>query len=968
MRGAVMRMPSSAGRRRSAILAALLALGGCAGAPPVDGTFVPTGQLVTPLAAPGADFAALDPGLAGLPEFRAGQAVALAPSPDGRTLLVLTSGYNRNSDAKGRRIAAASNEYVFVYDVGAGPPRQRQVLTVPNSFVGIAWDRDGAGFHVGGGVDDDVHSFTRRDGMFAETMPPIALGHREGLGVKTRPATAGIAVSPDGGRLLVVNHENDSVSLIDLAGRRVLAELDLRPGRNDAAQRGVAGGEYPLAVVWRDAGKAYVTSQRDREIVVLAIDGDRLAVANRIKTPGQPNQLLLDRAARRLYVANDNSDSVIVVDTAQDEIVAEIPVAAPAALLPNRENLKGANPNGLALAPDERTLFVTLGGLNAVAVVALADGGAPRDMDGDEDDDDDDAPPARSRVVGLIPTGWYPNAVSVGADGRRLVVANGKSPPGANPGACRNSLSLDPAALAACRGRNQYVWQLEKAGLLSLPLPDAATLARLTLQVARNDNFPGLQRRHAQDETMAFLRTRIRHVVYVVKENRTYDQILGDLEIGDGDPALALLPERLSPNHHALARGFVTLDAFHDSGESSNTGWSWSTAARSNDFTEKMAPVNYAGRGLNYDAEGLNRLVNVGIADPAARRTANPATPDDPDLLPGTADVGALDSGADGAGAGYLWDAALRAGKTLRNFGFFGDFTLPAPLLREPAKTATPVFVASKAALAPVSDPYYRGFDLRLPDFWRIREWSREFDAMIAANAVPDLMLVRLPNDHFGSFAAALDGVGTVETQMADNDYALGLLVERIARSPVGGDTLIFVVEDDAQAGADHVDAHRSIALIAGPYVKQRALVTTRYTTVNLLRTIEEVLGLPPLGLNDGLAEPMDDVFDRTRRDWRYAAIVPEILRTTALPLPAAVAARDAGDRCAPPRHDAAFWEARMRGQDFSVEDHLDVKRFNAALWFGLRGDGSALPERDGRDLRQNRAGLLADAAARCLH
>jgi YVTN family beta-propeller protein len=958
---------------------ALTALTGCAGAArdnqAAAGTFVPTGQRITPLAALGADFANLDPGLPGLPDFRAGQAVALAPSPDGRLLLALTSGFNRNFDSAGRRTAEASNEYVFVYEAGSGVPRQRQVLTVPNSFIGIAWDHDGAGFHVSGGVDDVVHSYRSQDGVFAEVAAPIPLGHQEGLGVRTKPAAAGIAVSPDGQRLLVVNHENDSVSLIDLAARRAVAELDLRPGRSNPALSGVAGGEYPFAVVWQAADKAYVTSQRDREIVVVTINAEVLSASKRIKLRGQPNNAVLDRTATRLYVAADNSDSVAVIDTAKDEILADIPVAAPVALLANPDRLKGANPNGLALAPDQRTLFVTLGGLNAVAVVALEDVGAPRkkdggekdrgEKDGGEDDDDDDKPATMSRVVGLIPTGWYPNAVSVSADGRRLVIANSKSPPGPNPGACRDSLSLQQGALSLCTSRNQYVWQLEKAGLLSLPLPDAAGLARLSLRVAHNNNFPSAQSRQAQDKTMAFLRSRIRHVVYVVKENRTYDQLLGDLEIGNGDPALALLPEALSPNHHALARGFVTLDAFYDSGESSNTGWSWSTAARTNDFTEKMAPVNYAGRGLQYDAEGMNRLVNVGIAEPAGRREANPATPDDPDLLPGTADVAALDSGTGGAGVGYLWDAALRAGKTLRNFGFFGDFTLPAPLLREPAKERTPVFSATKPALAAVSDPYYRSYDMRLPDFWRIKEWAREFDGMLASATVPDLMLVRLPNDHFGSFAAALDGVTTVETQMADNDYALGLLVERIAASPIAADTLIFVVEDDAQAGADHVDAHRSIALVAGPYVKQRSLVSTRYTTVNLLRTIEDILGLPPLGLNDGLAEPMHDLFDPAQRDWRYQASVPAILRTTQLPLPAAMAQRDGG-RCPPPRNDAAFWDSRMRGQDFSSEDRLDVKRFNEALWFGLKGDDAKLPERHGRDLRQNRATLLAAAPRFC--
>src|SRR5260221_112704 len=201
---------------RSITLVGLIALGaltGCAGAvrdPAVTSTFVPTGQRITPLAAPGADFAMLDPGLPFLPDFRAGQAVALAPSPDGRLLLALTSGFNRNFDSAGRRIAEASNEYVFVYDVGAGVPRKQQVLTVPNSFIGIAWDRDGGGFHVSGGVDDVVHSYRSQDGVFAEVAAPIPLGHQDGLGVRTKPVAAGLARSPAGQGRPVVNHENDS--------------------------------------------------------------------------------------------------------------------------------------------------------------------------------------------------------------------------------------------------------------------------------------------------------------------------------------------------------------------------------------------------------------------------------------------------------------------------------------------------------------------------------------------------------------------------------------------------------------------------------------------------------------------------------------------------------------------------------------------------------------------------------------
>jgi YVTN family beta-propeller protein len=949
--------------------AALLLISACRGDPPPSeaeaaGTFVPTGQQVTPLAAPGAVFAPLEPDLPGLPGFRAGQAVSLAPSPDGTTLLLLTSGYNRNFDAAGRRDPALSNEYIFVYAIGAGAaPQKRQVLQIPNSFIGLAWAPDGGAFYASGGVDDLVHRFARQaDGSFA-ALPPVALGHASGLGIRTKPAVAGIAVSPDGGRLLVANHHNDSVSLIDLAAGKAIAELDLRPGRIDPGQQGVAGGEYPYGIAWAAADKAYVTSPRDREVVALRIAGERLAVAERLKLQGQPGALLLDRAKRRLFVANDNSDSLAIVDVERDRLLGEIAVGAPAALLPNRERLKGANPNGLALAPDERTLFITLGGLNAVAVVAL---GQPAKTDDDNDDDDGDEEaakrPALGRVVGLVPTGWYPNAVALDAAGQRLFVVNGKSDPGPNPAGCRDTLATVPGALANCLGHNQYVWQLEKGGLLSLPVPSAATLARLSLQVAANNNFPAGRARPAQDAKMAFLRQHIRHVVYVVKENRSYDQVLGDLEIGNGDPRLALLPERLSPNHHALARQFVTFDNFYDSGETSNTGWVWSTAARTTDLMEKTAPVNYAGRGLSYDSEGLNREVNVGIATTAERRRVNPATPEDPDLLPGTADVAAPDAADGAAGAGYLWDAALKAGKSLRNYGFFGDFTLAAPPLREPFKDGIPVFVATKPALRPVSDPYYRSYDMRYPDFWRVTEWARDFDDLAAAGRLPDLMLVRLPNDHFGSFGQALDGVGTVETQMGDNDYALGWLVARIAASPIAADTLILVVEDDAQAGADHVDAHRSVAFIIGPYVKRQALVSTRYTTVNMLRTIEEVLGLPPLGLNDGLAAPMSDAFDATApATWQYAAIVPELLRMTELPLPPRLAAAERVDSCAPPR-DARYWAAQMAGQDFSVEDRLDTKRFNAALWRGLKGEGAPPADRDGRDLRNGRAALLAAA------
>jgi YVTN family beta-propeller protein len=942
------------------------------------GELLPTGARITPLAAPAARFVSLNPNLPQLPDFTVGQAVELAVGPDGATLLALTSGYNRNLGPDGRPIPALSNEYVFVFDISGREPVKRQVLQIPNSFLGLVWRTDGAGFFVSGGVDDNIHVFKRDGAGFVEDGAPIPLNHMAGVGLDVKPVAGGLAVSPDGKRLLVANVENDSVSLVDIDARAVVAELDLRPGKIDLAKAGTAGGEYPLSVVFGSDSRAFAGAARDREILMLSLKGNALAVEKRIKLAGQPTKLIVNKDRTRLFAAADNSDTVVVLDAGDGDLLTEFPIAAPEALFPNPRGLRGASPNNLALSPDERTLFVTNAGLNAVAVVELG-----RDAFEDEnesggaaDERDDDAKrPKNSRVVGLIPTGWYPNAAAVGRGGRALFVVNGKSNAGPNPDACRDDLSVTNAGSLVCRAKNEYIWQLSKAGFLYLPTPKPATLARLTLQTAQNNHFSGQDERRENAKLMEFLRTRIKHVVYIVKENRGYDQVLGDLEIGDGDPSLNLFPDVATPNHHALARNFVTLDRFFDSGESSNTGWQWTTAARTNDYSEKNAPTNYAGRGFTYDQEGPNRNVNVGVATLDERRASNPATPDDPDLLPGLADVAAPDASAENggaAGAGYLWDAALRAGLTIRNYGFFGDLSRYSakdasviPPIRDPFFEKRQVFFAAKAALMPYTDIYFRGFDMAYPDFYRLQEWRREFAQQLEKGVMPSLTLLRLPLDHFGSFATAIDGVNTPLLQMADNDYAVGAVVETIAASPFAKETLIFIIEDDAQNSADHVDAHRSIAYVVGPYVRQRALVSKPYTTVSMLRTIEDVLGVPPLGLNDGLAEPMAEVFDRSQENWSYTAMTPQILRATKLPLPDAQKRKAESDApCFNPQaYDALYWERAMAGQDFSQEDQLDTTRFNAALWRGVKGEDSAPPAAiaGAADLRQGRGALLAD-------
>ena len=933
-----------------------------------QGEMLPTGMRVTPSAAPGSIFQPLNPHLAGLPDFLADSAVAMALSPDGNALLILTSGYNLTYGADGKKQDEGSKEYVFVFDVSAGAPVQRQVIALANSFIGLGWAPDGRGFYVSGGVDDSVLRYRWQKGGFVADWQG-KLGHKEGNGPKIKPVASGLAASPDGKSVLIANYENDSVTLLDAATGAVTAERDLRPGRINPLQSGTPGGSYPWTVAWSSPSRAFVSIQRDREVLALDIRGNAITVARRLRLAGSPNQMLVSRDGSRLYIAQDNSDTVAAIETQNFRVLADIKVAAPAEILPNPAGLRGANPNFLALSTDERVLFVSLGGLNAISVVrldsdVLAPSAKPADDDDDDDDDANAKPTGTSRSIGLIPTGWYPNAVSVSRDGRFLYVANGKAPPGPNPAGCQPSTTGDDRP---CRSSNQMVLQLEKAGFLAMKLPSPASLAALTRQVARNDNFPpaGPQVDHA---VMQELHQRIRHVIYVIKENRTYDQVFGDLERGNGDPHLAMFPEALSPNHHALARAFVTLDNFTDAGAVSATGWNWSTAARTSDMTEKTVPVFSGQHGLTYDWEGQNRMINVALPTAAERHDADPRVPDDPDLLAGTADVAAPDAAVGGEGRGYIWDQALRTGLSVRNYGFFGDLSSYSkdspkriPPEHDPAAKGLVVFSTTKQALMGRTDPYYRGFDMEFADFWRIREWQREFREADAAGTLPTLTLLRLPHDHFGNFKEARDGVNTVETQFADNDYALGLLVETVAASREAGSTLIFVTEDDAQSGPDHVDAHRAPAFVIGPYVKRQAVVSTRYTTVSMLRTIEEVLGLPPMGLNDGLTAPMDEVFDLSQPNWTYRAIVPEILRTTDLPVPARAAALDGPALCQRDRlHDAHYWDWASRGQNFEVEDHLDVDAFNRALWSGRMGRETDYPGRSGQDLREGRDALLA--------
>jgi YVTN family beta-propeller protein len=905
------------------------------------------GVRITPSAVPGGSFQTLNPGLKQFPNYVAGGAVTTAVSPDKKTLLVLTSGFNRMNNSAGKQIPQDSTQYVFVFDISNKKPVQTQAIRVPNTYNGIAFDPGGKAFYVAGGVDDNFHIYgLGPDGWAESAGSPVPLGHEgQGVGLDVKPQAAGIAVSANGEQIVVANYYNDSISVLTKSpdGQWTkTSELDLRPGKIDPAQSGVPGGEYPYWVTIIDNDTAYISSLRDREIDVVNL-GQTPRLVARIHLKGQPDKMCLGADGKELYVVQDETDSVAVIDTASNKVTDDILVGGPPQFSMFKSGETGDNTNSLALAPDGKTLYVTNGTANDVAVVSLQD----------------------KQVLGVIPTGLYPDSVSLSGDGSYIYVANAKSPTGPNPGFCYGR-GVKGKTSAQCESSNLYDLQLIKAGLQSYPVPTSAQLKQLTDQVAQNDNY---QRKVSRQDwqTMAALRKKIKHVIYIIKENRTYDQVLGDLSVGNGDPSLTEFGQAITPNLHNLALNFVDLDNFYDRSEVSMDGWAWSTSARAPDIVEKTAAVNYAGRGLSYDTEGDNRNINVGLATQAEREAADPLTPKDPDVLPGTADVAAPDGPDDDGGTGYLWNQAMRAGLSVRNYGFFLDLSrynltganakYNIPEVTDPYKTHTQVAFPANAALAPVTDIYFRGFDNSFPDYFRYTEFARDFDARYAREGLPSLILLRFMHDHTGDFQTAIYHINTPERQQADDDYAVGLLVQKIAHSRYADSTLVFVIEDDSQDGADHIDTHRSIAFIVGPYVKHHAVVSTEYNTVDFIRTMEVILGLKPLNVSDAIAVPMADVFDIKQKSWTYSATASRMLVDTGLPLPPTVA------RLKPleSTHDAAYWANVTQGMNFRVEDDFNFGRYDRILWKGLMGSRPYPEGSTGLDLSHNRAALLRE-------
>ena len=971
-----------------------LASGQRRNAAPVGGNLLPDGFYITPTAAPGSIFQDLPTGLRADGSANANGAVNTALSPDGTALLIVTTGYNTGFYTQGPDGTAITwaaldpitgipsstmtpnAEWVFIFDVRGATPVQKQLINIPNTYHGLVWDPSGTRFYVAGGIDDRVEVFKSNtsgasaDGTYAPDAPFVLLNHNQPADVpvqqyptgglfSTTPVNnnpiaqymympfsalaAGLAISPDGTTLYAANYQNDSVSIINTATRSVSDEVVFfAPGQKTAI------GEMPYwpVVLSNSQGtpvKTYVSSQRDGQVLSMQPSGSFKV----IKVGGEPNRMVLSANQLWLYVANGDLDEIEVIDTTKDRVASRISVARPG------YNYKGSSPNSVALSPDGRRLYATLGGENAVAVIDVAS----------------------QQLLGRIPTGWYPSSVTVSADGKTLYVVNMKSNAGPNleyrvdcPGegipSEYSGLLCPPSNPTS---RNEYILALLKAGFLTIPVPDANTLAYLSLLVDANNGFV---KRH-RDPMMAFLHGHIKHVIFIQKENRTYDQVLGDLAQGNGDPTRVQFPQPISPNHHLLATQFALLDNFYDAGDVSGDGWNWDTQGHANDATTKNVLVGYGNANYNIPFDWNGNPRNIGIALPdTTNGTPSPSTVRittlfDPtggsSIEPGTKDVtaseGADDLDPDALG-GYIWDSVMRAGLTVRHYGLYADenyYVDPyagapfyIPIVRNAFAQRVVQAVPVKHSLLGKTDLYYRGWDLNTPDQYRFEEWNREFTEYVKNGKLPNFEMVDFMEDHFGNFSSNAATLENPLSQFASNDYAVGRLVEAVSNSPYWKDTAIFVVEDDAQNGPDHVDAHRSTVFIASPYTISGAVIHTNYNSTNVVRTIEDILGVNYLGLNDANAVPMSDVFTMRPNLQPYTAPIPGILCQAPVDPTLVPECNNPGSRpitaAVKPLHDGAWWARATKGFNFKHPDMINADLFNRILWKGIMGDDKPYP------------------------
>ncbi|WP_435018215.1 alkaline phosphatase family protein [Tundrisphaera sp. TA3] len=752
------------------------------------------------------------------------------PLADGKHALVTSNGYNDHDlslvDLAEKKVVARQNVRESWFGLAHDPETNRLWWAGGGSGIRHAYELKGQTLTRVGPAEPDKGDLTKKE-----------------KAARARSFQGGVTFDPATRILYSLDVDAGTLAAIDTTGKA--------PTRTAA----IGGKPYDLAIA-RNGSRLYVSDWAGR--AVLAIDPADLRVVAKIGVGEHPNQIARHPEDDRLFVACASSNNVSVIDTKRGTVIETISTA----LFPRSP--EGSTPDALAVSPDGETLYVANADNNCVAVVDVEE-------------------PGKSGILGFIPTGWYPTAVAVSPDGKNLLVGVGKG----------NQTHANPffAEPPRPKGKSKkaarpfpHIGTTMSGALSIVPIPDEKALAAYTATVYRNCPYSDELLTNAPYAGKTAIPTKvgdpspIKHVIYIIKENRTYDQVFGDIEKGNGDPSLVMFGREVTPNHHKLAEEFVLLDNLYCNGQVSRDGHPWSTMAYNTDYIARDWMLTYSRReGIDDDDEG--------------NLTKAPS--------------------------GYIWDACARAGLTYRSYREAGR-RVSEPDGSVKFEAAVPGLVGHMAPDFGIT----RVAGQRDRDTDNVEAFLKEFRQFEKDGNLPRFIVMSLGEDHT---SGTTPGAFTPQACVASNDLALGRLVDAVSKSSYWKETAIFVIEDDAQNGPDHVDAHRTVGLVISPYTKRKAVDSTQYQTVSMIRTMELILGLPPLSQFDAAARPMfesfTDVADLTPYDHLPARIDLEA-KNTAL----------------------AYGADRSSKMDFSEYDRIDDFELNEILWHAVKGPDAPQP------------------------
>jgi len=704
-------------------------------------------------------------------------------------------------------------------------------INIPTSWLGLKFSADEKSLYVSGGNENRILKYN-----VIQNKLHLADSILLGKPWPNKISPTGLEIDNNLNKMYVVTKDNNTLYIINLLTKKIINEIKLPA-------------EAYTCLLSPNKKELYISCWGCEQLLIFnTVTG---VITAKIPVGSNPNDLCISPSGQFIYIANANDNSVSVIDIKKQKVIETLN----AALYPNSPN--GSTTNSVALNSTGKILYIANADNNCLAVFEVSK-------------------PGSSHAKGFIPTGWYPTCVR--SLGNKIYVSNGKgftslpNPNGPNPIDKKEQLAYQMGDTSALK-TVEYIGGLFKGTLSIINNPTDQQLAIYSQVVYNNTPYSKNKEIFSSGEKgnpipmKVGAASPIKYVFYIVKENRTYDQVLGDMPEGNGDKNLCLFGEKVTPNLHALSREFVLLDNFYVDGEVSADGHNWSLGAYATDYLEKTWVTSYGGRGGDYDAEGNRAICNNK--------------------------------------KGFLWDQCKRAGVSYRTYGEFADDYKPnIPVLKDHFC------------------PYFTSWDQKIRDTTRVGQWKRDFDSLVAKNALPKLNTLRIINDHTEGLSK---GRPTPFAHVADNDLAIGMFIEYLSKSAVWNESAVFILEDDAQDGADHIDAHRSTAYVAGGFVKRHFVDHTMYSTSSMLRTIELILGIPPMSQYDAAAEPM----------WRCFSSELNSKPFTSKPLQVDINEKNNAEN---------VWQRMSEKFDFTKEDKINNRDFNEVIWKAVKGANAVVP------------------------